>query len=129
MYTLVPITSQADADQEGKVLQHAIGALYAKLNEESVLIYSVRQDDVPLLTLSACYDERGAYVCEHVVGLANRAPTPDELDVVRDLLRQRKIHLRHDPTTLGGETQAQESRDWDEVPTPVRRQPSRRVGR
>lgn len=134
MYTLVCLTSQEAATEEGRALQHAVGAFYPMLNAESVLLYSVRQDGKPLLTLSACYDERGAYYCEHVVGLANRRPTEEELEVVRGLLRERKIALRYNPESTGlppaasGPSGSSESRDWDEVPTPVRRETGRRPG-
>lgn len=106
--TLVLIGTQADANLEAQKMQHGIGHLFRMLCNEGALVYSLRNEKgEPLLTLSVRRDPSrseghfGAWYCDHVVGLANRRPTPDELVDLDTLLAMTDagIELRYDPHT------------------------------
>jgi hypothetical protein len=100
MHTLVHIETQEEATQEGLALNHAVGHLFEDLCQQGVLVYSVRLDETPVLTLSARKNKEGTWICAHVVGRGNRHPTQDELAIVKKLLAARKVKLQYDPYTI-----------------------------
>jgi hypothetical protein len=55
-------------------------------------VYSLRQDNKPVLTLSV----RPEGDCRHVVGRHNRPPIAEELGLLVPLLRERGITLVYD---------------------------------
>ena len=99
MFELVRIATQEEATKEGEAMEHAIGVLFSRLNELGVLMYSLRNGDERVLTISVRHDDQGVYYCDHVVGYRNRPPTEAELMTLNTLLLHHKVELRYDPMT------------------------------
>lgn len=91
-YVLRLLQSKKDYEEEGDRLQQALLCYYDLFKREGIAVYSLQWGNETLLTLSV----RPEGDCRHVVGLHNRAPTAEELDLLVPLLRERGITLAYD---------------------------------
>ena len=92
---LVELTTLEAFQAEGAQLRHALGHFFNFFQNEGIQVYSLREDGQSVLTLSAVPDSP----VRHVVGLANRQPTPKELAVLETLLQPLGKALAYDPRT------------------------------
>ncbi|KWU26354.1 hypothetical protein [Burkholderia cenocepacia] len=95
-YELVLLETRDDYIAEGKALNHALSVFYDHFVETGTVAYSLRADGKPLLTLSV----RKEKYTDHIVGHMNRAPTPEEFEVLNPLLVARGIENRYRPDTI-----------------------------
>jgi len=93
---LVKLETKEQYDEEGHMLRNALSAYFSLFAKQGVTVYSVRQQNVPLLALSVRPE---GYVA-HIVGKNNRPPTDDELVRVTQLLADMGIETRYDPKTM-----------------------------
>jgi hypothetical protein len=93
---LVKLDTIEQFEVEGQVMGNALRAYFTLFAKEGVTVYSVRQDNAPLLNLSV----RPEGFVAHIVGLRNRRPTAEELAAVTKLLAEKGIETRYDPNTM-----------------------------
>jgi hypothetical protein len=104
-WTLVPLYTEADRREEGSAMKHGIGHLPERIARDGHF-YSVRgENGERLLTLSSYYqrnveDTDWHWVCKHIVGMSNRPPTPDEIELVEKLLAPRECAVQYDPNSM-----------------------------
>lgn len=93
---LVKLETKDEYEKEGRTLKNALGYFFDRFVKDGVTVYSARQEGATLLALSVRPDG----VCAHIVGLYNRAPTDEELAAVTQLLADKDIETRYDPSTV-----------------------------
>lgn len=109
MYELIKLTTQEEADEEGKGMENAIGHFFPKLMHEGAQVFSLRRDGVAVLTLTAhpvvfaapaTQEPAAPWICQYVAGFRNRQPTQLELAMLSRLLRDKGVQLRYNPRSL-----------------------------
>lgn len=95
-YELVLLQTKAEYEAEGQKQQHAVGYFFDTFQQSGAKVYSLRTAGESILTMSV----QAAGYTDHIVGLANRSPTPAEFEILAPLLADLGIENRYDPHTL-----------------------------
>lgn len=90
MYQLVLLKTLDEAVVESNRMQSAVQYFFPILEKAGVAIYSLREGETSLLTLSAHPD---GYT-DHIVGYQNAPATPAQLDILNPLLKAAGIENR-----------------------------------
>jgi hypothetical protein len=93
---LVKLDTMEQFEAEGHMMGNALRAFFTLFAKEGVTVYSVRQNNAPLLNLSV----RPEGFVAHIVGRCNCRPTDEELTAVTKLLAEMGIETRYDPNSM-----------------------------